>query len=386
MKLLLRAVVIFLLFSGEALLADDLVDANRLFDYAEQNYGKFFSPAGQQTQTLQGYLVRYYPVTNTYLGTRAGSVYVFGQQFGVGIIRVGFMDTFINPGSTVTDLTDLLLSRRSSNCADYAGGYSSGVKDLARNLSFTGTLAISVTTGTCTFASNDIPNHSMGQGGAFATPVSAQNSTFKMTTTPAFATQTTALSLSWNSAVLLNGVRVDMLAAACYGVGDGKIGCNNDSQPWRYDPMYAGNKFGTDIHNAHTQPDGSYHYHGNPKALFDLTNASESPVVGFAADGFPVFGSWFRDSSGSIRSARPGYRLKSGSRPGGSGNPGGSYDGTYRDDYEFISGFGDLDVCNGMTVNGTYGYYITDGFPYMTNCFRGTPDSSFRKGGAGPPP
>ncbi len=374
---------------GSSAYADELADANQLFDFAEKTYTRYFSPAGQTTQTLQGYLVRYYPDTNSYLGTSGGSVYVHGQQFGVGIIRVGNVTDFITPATgaanTVVDLTNRILTRRAANCSDFAGSYQGTAQDFARNLSFTGNLAIAVSNGTCTFTSNNIPNHSMGEGGAFATPVSAQNSNFRMTASPSAAAQTSALGLTWNSGVLLNGVRIDMFAAACFGVGDGKIGCNNESQPWRYDPMSPKNKFGTDIHNAHTQPDGAYHYHGNPKTLFDFSKVVESPVVGFAADGFPLFGSYFKDQAGNVRKARSSYQLKSGSRPSGSGNPGGVYDGTYRDDYEFVSGLGDLDSCNGMTVNGIYGYYITDEFPYMTNCFRGTPDTSFRKGGGGAP-
>jgi len=67
--------------------------------------------------------------------------------------------------------------------------------------------------------------------------------------------------------------------------------------------MGAGGNFGTDEHNAHTQPDGTYHYHGNPLALFEQSNpTSPSPVIGFAADGFPVFGSFILDG-GTIRRA-----------------------------------------------------------------------------------
>lgn len=365
-----------------AALADDASDATTIFALAEQKYATYFQGGGA-TQVLQGYTVRYYATTNTYLGVKGGEVYVYGTQFGVGILRVGKVSDFTGSSNSTVDLTDLILTKRASNCADYAGSYKSTVTDFSRNLSFTGNFSVSVSNGTCTFTSNNIPNHTMGQGGAFATPVSAQNNSYKLTTSPAFAAQSTAISLTWNSAVLLNGVRVDMLAAACYGVGDGKIGCNNESQPWRYDPMSPKNKFGTDNHNAHTQPDGAYHYHGNPKALFDFNSVVESPVVGFAADGFPLFGSYFKDSNGTVRKASSSYRLKSGSRPSGSGNPGGTYDGTYRDDYEFVQGLGDLDACNGITLNGVYGYYITDEYPYMTNCFKGTPDTSFRKGPAG---
>ncbi|MCW8865167.1 MAG: YHYH protein, partial [Colwellia sp.] len=48
-------------------------------------------------------------------------------------------------------------------------------------------------------------------------------------------------------------------------------------------------------------------------------------------------------------------------------------------DYEYVAGHGDLDECNGMSVNGVYGYYISDGFPYILTCFKGVPDPSFNK-------
>lgn len=391
MKVLTYAVLSVLLLLPLQAAADALSDANQLFAFAELRYPQHFSPVGRPTQELQGYLVRYYPDTNTYLGLKDGSVYVYGTRFGVGIVRVGLLTDFITPAGssgTPVDLTNLILSRRDGNCAEYAGAYTSGVTDLSRSLSFTGNLSISVSNGTCTFSSNNIPNHDFGQGGAFATRVSAVSQTFRVTANPVIAAAPTALTLDYDNAVLLNGVKVDIFAAACFGVGDGKIGCNNISQPWRFDPMSPLNNFGTDNHNAHTQPDGAYHYHGNPKALFAFNTATESPVVGFAADGFPIFGSYFNDR-GAVRKAESSYRLRSGSRPSGAGNPGGVYDGTYRDDWEYVAGHGDLDECNGMTVDGVYGYYITDQFPWIINCFKGTPDTSFRKGaggGATPPP
>ena len=56
-----------------------------------------------------------------------------------------------------------------------------------------------------------------------------------------------------------------------------------------------------------------------------------------------------------------------------------SADGTFVDDYEYVAGAGDLDECNGMTVDGAYGYYVTDAYPWVLGCFRGTPDESFTK-------
>jgi hypothetical protein len=52
------------------------------------------------------------------------------------------------------------------------------------------------------------------------------------------------------------------------------------------------------------------------------------------------------------------------------------YDGTYVADWEFTDN-GDLDECNGMEVDGQYGYYVTDAYPWVISCFKGTPHSSF---------
>lgn len=279
-----------------------------------------------------------------------------------------------------TDITNQIFTNQSGNCADYAKSYQSSVKDVNQNQDYSGQLQIHVTNGKCQFSSNAIPNHDFNDGNrSFPNQVSAQNAQYTITASPSKASSTTALSLQRDNAIFLNGVKLDLLAAACYGVGDGKIGCNNMSTPWRYDPMHPHNDFGTDSHNAHTQPDGTYHYHGNPMAMFSGTNAAASPVIGFAADGFPIYGSYF-DDNGTIRKVTSSYRLKSGSRVAINGtNPGGSYDGTYRDDYEFVANQGDLDECNGMTVNGVYGYYVTDSYPWVMGCFQGTPDSSFTK-------
>ena len=282
-------------------------------------------------------------------------------------------------GSDPTDITNAQLSETSQNCADYAKSYRSSVTDINRNMLFNGRLSISVSNGKCQFQTNAIPNHDFNDGStAFPNAVSEQNDVFEITASPSIATSSTALSLNLDNALLLNGVKVDLLAAACYGVGDGKTGCNDVATPWRYDPMHTANGFRVDSHNAHTQPDGTYHYHGSPNALFAENNTDISPVIGFAADGFPIYGSFFNDGN-SIRKAISSYRLKSGSRPSGAGEPGGNYDGRFRDDYEYVSGLGDLDECNGMSVNGIYAYYITDTFPYIIACFRGTPDDSFLK-------
>jgi hypothetical protein len=81
------------------------------------------------------------------------------------------------------------------------------------------------------------------------------------------------------------------------------------------------------------------------------------------------------------------WQLKKGARDGG---PGGDFDGRFTADYEFVSGSGDLDECNGRFggtpefPRGTYYYCITEEFPQLARSWRGTPDASFFKRGPGP--
>jgi hypothetical protein len=295
------------------------------------------------------------------------------------------------------DITDALFTRRDASCAAYADEYSSQVDDVQRGRSFSGALTITVSDGTCVFETKAIPNHDFNIDGNFATVVSAQSDLYEMTTTPEMAGSPTPLILG-DDAIFLNGVKLDLLAAACYGVGREprgreKIGCGQDQidNPWRYDPMSPRNEFGTDRNNAHTQPDGTYHYHGNPMAMFATDCASQqspSPVIGFAADGFPIFGSCI-EVDGQIRGVTSSYVLKDGGGPrqavDGYATPvdgegtiaSSSYDGQFRGDYVYSPGAGDLDECNGRSVDGRYGYYVTDAYPWVLGCFRGTPDATF---------
>ncbi|MCX2979621.1 YHYH protein [Halieaceae bacterium IMCC14734] len=286
------------------------------------------------------------------------------------------------------DITNAILEATSGDCADYEELYVAEVLDLQTAVSFNAFLELTTTTNNCRFSSNNIPNHFFNDASAaFATQVAVIARDLQITRFPTAAVAPTPLSQQSYDAVMLNGVVLDILSAGCYNPSDAMadqdgntpIGCSiND--PWLLDPMSDLTNFGTDMNNAHTQPDGSYHYHGNPNALFDDSpGPNGSPVIGFAADGFPIFGSYFFDiDSGAVRKAISGYTLIPGARPQTAADPGGNYDGTYIDDYEFTDS-GDLDSCNGMTVDGQYGYYVTDTYPWVINCFTGTPDSSFAK-------
>ena len=199
-------------------------------------------------------------------------------------------------GATADDITNKLFSSRLGSCAEY----------VQQNA-------------TCIVISNAVPNHNFNASGHFATPFSTQNQQYKIPATPQLAAKPTPLSLQYDNAIFLNGIKLDLMAAGCYGVADSRIGCHNINSSYRYDPMAKTANFGTDEHNAHTQPDGTYHYHGNPMALFEQKKPKQaSPVIGFAADGFPIFGSYINDY-GTIRKARSSYQLKTGKRPGGPG-------------------------------------------------------------------
>jgi len=295
------------------------------------------------------------------------------------------VDNSGDDGNTPSDITNYVFTKTDPSCSAYVGEFTAKIKDLGNNRTLTGSLSITTDGNTCTISSNSIPNHDVNDTGAFATTVSEVNTTFKIPVSPTVANSPTQLSLEYDNAVFLNGAKLDLLAAACYGIGpeplgQEKIGCFQTNTPWRYDPMSPLNQFGTDSHNAHTQPNGAYHYHGDPVAMY-VSGGKASGVIGFAADGFPIYGP-FIDDNGDFRRVTSSYALRSGARQSQSGEgafPGGNYDGTYVDDYEYQEGSGDLDECNGRVTNGRYGYYVTSSYPWIMKCFKGTPDSSFQK-------
>ena len=303
------------------------------------------------------------------------------------------------------DISGAIFTNRSADCADYVGTYTSESLDLQNDLIFESTVTITADESECTIVSNSVPNHEFNDdtaafaGGTEGATISETESISIVSRTPEFADEPTFITQTLKNAIFLNGVRADILSAGCYRPfsedagedGNVGIGCASDDD-WLLDPLGTESKFGADLHNGHTQPGGLYHYHGGPEAMFDDNpGPTGSPVIGFAADGFPVYGSYFLDpETGEVRQAISGYELKEGSRGERTDtNPGGEYTGEYNDDWEF-TGNGDLDECNGMTVDGQYGYYVTDTFPWVIKCLQGTPDDSFGEadggGQAGPPP
>jgi plastocyanin len=115
-----------------------------------------------------------------------------------------------------------------------------------------------------------------------------------------------------------------------------------------------------------------------------------SPIIGFALDGYPIYGPFGWDAAGNVRRMKSSYRLRPISRraalPDGTTltpaqeGPGAGPDfppGAFAEDYEFVNGSGDLDEFNGRFAKtpeypqGTYAYFLatTDGgaiaWPYL---------------------
>lgn len=289
--------------------------------------------------------------------------------------------------AAAVDITDAIFQQTSGDCADYAAAMKGNVTDIQRGSQFEEAVRITAQAHSCTLVSNNIPNHDFNDNSArFVTPVAEIAQELSIPRNPELSASKEALSQRSYDAVMLNGVVLDILSAGCYrpdgrrvdANGNVAIGCRA-GDPWLLDPLGPDAGFGADQHNAHTQPNGLYHYHGDPMAMFDSNPGPDgSPVIGFAADGFPIFGSYFKDETGNVRKAKSGYQLKLGERPSSANDPGGTYDGMYVDDWEF-SDAGDLDTCNGMTVGGQYGYYVTDTYPWVIACLSGKSDPSFRK-------
>lgn len=253
---------------------------------------------------------------------------------------------------------------------------------------------------------NGIPNHPTGRFPNRGNPneIQPQRVHFEMPIHPvANATFTPVVGMVFG--VARNGVKFDAGTAEFWG--------RDPRTPWRMEAIVKGRgTLGIDKNNAHVQPTGTYHYHGIPVGLIDQLGGRDKMIlIGWAADGFPIYGPLAprdpRDGSSPLVKMRPSYRLKEGNRPGGNQGPGGRFDGTYTPDYEFVEGSGDLDAANGREgvtpeyPDGTYYYVLTEEFPYVPRFFRGTPDPSFRLGppgagrrgdrrrpppGGGPPP
>jgi hypothetical protein len=288
----------------------------------------------------------------------------------------------------------------------------------------------------CRMTSNMIPNHSFGvevngpRGGGWINPI--DHSDTEVTYIPVNPTKSeTPIDTPRRppiydfDGILLNGVGIAMDSGFCYnpGVSDGPLNKqSNDAgnssgcgprNTWFELPAYtiwdaSAEKMAAvfDDYFAHGYV-GTYHYHAITHPLLNADDQSQapangqgSPVIGFAPDGFPIFGHWFIDENNQLVKAESGYETFAGNSrmPISSalhGTPPTPWDianhpedfasdfgleiGRYEEDWYFADS-GNLDECNGATdINGDHGYYITDKYPFAPPCTFGDRDPSFGK-------
>ena len=227
---------------------------------------------------------------------------------------------------------------------------------------------------------NSLPDHATGAFPNDGNPntISAQTLKYEFPTEPTFTGYAT---FAKEPGVAVNGVPFDPGTAESVSCGTG--------ENFRIEALQEVYNFGFDFNNAHVQPTGKYHYHGVSKMLVEAYSADEDLVhVGFAADGYLMYYS----KSGAYR---PSYVLSTTARGGtncaasGPNNTsfdlaGTSPDGTYTSDWQYSEKVGDLDQCNGTTIDGQYVYIITDGYPYISRCLKG--EFAVTGPGGGPPP
>ncbi|HKX85437.1 MAG TPA: YHYH protein [Flavobacterium sp.] len=236
-----------------------------------------------------------------------------------------------------------------------------------------------------------------------------QNAIFRFPLNPTQNTGTPTATTGGNIGVFINGVAMydfrDGVAwnsttnALCGGPGNPT--CTGTPAWYRDAVLYE--RPGFDCSKGH--PGGTnYHHHQNPSAfdldlnvisnicnlydadgLYAINTSEHSPLIGFAYDGFPVYGAYGyanTDGTGGITRIKSGYQLRNITvrthhANGTDVNDGPAVSATYplgyfREDYEWISHPGDasyLDEHNGR-------FCITPEYPSGIYCYFATVDAN----------
>jgi hypothetical protein len=217
----------------------------------------------------------------------------------------------------------------------------------------------------------DIPGYTIGPWPGNPNVAGNQNFVYKITRHPVQNTGTpTAVGLGHTGA-WINGVSI-------FNVSDGMS--YNNQGIWNRNAYYwEGGGF--DDCYGHPQQQGEYHHHVIPICLVSPEDSlAHSPIIGFAFDGFPVYGPYGyanTDGSGGIKRIKSSYVLSTATTRTNGPPVNTTYPaGCYLEDYIYTASSGDLDLRNGrfcVTPEyplGTYAYFVTLGdtlgpaFPY----------------------
>ncbi|MBV6645419.1 MAG: YHYH protein [Cyclobacteriaceae bacterium] len=257
----------------------------------------------------------------------------------------------------------------------------------------------SISGGNRTITANGVPDHDYRiQIPQLVQDINAETRVYVVDTQPTAAASSTSLTNSgkpiWVFGIALNGVKIDPAPAEPFIFTDGS---GEYVWDWVFEPTNNMEAVGLDCAIAHFQPDGQYHYHGDMAIYADQLLAglgagtaapSEAVQIGWAADGYPILYKYGPNANGVFEKLSSSYQLKEGERPGdGDSEPCGEYNGKYTNDYTYVADAGDLDECNGIAQTITLGgetfdyfYVITEEFPVISRCIKGTPSNDFRLG------
>ena len=267
----------------------------------------------------------------------------------------------VEPATTQASITTVPTATTTATGSKYLGSYTLVDEEF-------GTMVTVAVDGSIrTIDSNALPDHETGDFPNSGNPntISEQDVSYGFTTKPTYTGAATGVM---TTGVAVNGVKFEPATAETVTCATGET--------FRIEALQDIYNLGFDFNNAHVQPTGEYHYHGISQLLVEAYKHDDDLVhVGFAADGFLMYYS----KSGAYES---GYGLAMTDRKGtdcvGSLPPmavvdidGTSPDGTYTSDWVHSEGGGELDRCNGITVDGDYLYVITDGYPYVGRCLNG---------------
>jgi hypothetical protein len=249
-----------------------------------------------------------------------------------------------------------------------------------------------------------------------------QNAIFKIPLSPSQNTGAATATSGGNIGIFINGVAMfdyrdgvawnSTTSALCGGL-PGMSPCPGGptaTQAWNRDAVVA-ERIGFDCAKGHPAQ-GNYHHHQNPSAykldlnvistvcdiydadgLYVIDSTVHSPLIGYAYDGFPVYGAYGyknADGTGGIVRIKSGYQYRNittrttspaGATVSSGPNVSTTYPlGYFKEDYEFISHAGQadyLDAHNGRFCvtpeypNGIYCYFATvdanwnSAYPYL---------------------
>jgi hypothetical protein len=230
----------------------------------------------------------------------------------------------------------------------------------------------------------------------------AQEYIYRFPRNPVPATTKIVASKVGAIGMLRNGIPIYGLSNA--NSWNGSSNSNMGNRVWWVEVYKSEGKVLDTAFGAHPQQQGAYHTHATPLRLYkDVPTSQHSPLIGYAFDGYPVYGPYGysqpMNSNSSVARMKTGYSLRNISTrttlPDGSTasqtGPAVSTTyplGTYCEDYEWLaSNNGDLDAYNGRNCvtpeypGGTYAYFVTidangtPQYPYIIGpYFYGQPD------------